>query len=295
MKKGILFSASAYVLWGFFPIYFKALYNVPAAQILAHRVVWSFLFLAAFLLARQEITALLKAISRRILLIYLTAGVLLGVNWLTYVWAVNDGRVVESSLGYFINPLVSVLLGVIFLRERLRTMQWAPVGLAAAGVAYLTIRFGQLPWVALVLAFTFGFYGLFKKIAPLGARQGLLLETALICLPMFLYLIFAEFNGSGVFLRSSSLTSLLLALSGLVTIIPLLLFAAGAQLIPLTIIGLLQYIAPTLQFLIGVLLYNEPFTLSSAIGFGFIWLALILFSLESYIHNQRSLHPHPIH
>ncbi len=295
MKKGILFGIFAYILWGFFPIYFKALHGVPALQILAHRVVWSFIFLVAFLLARREVLTLIKAINRRTLLIYLAAGVLLGINWLTYVWAVNDGRVVESSLGYFINPLVSVSLGVIFLRERLRAWQWLPVGLAAAGATYLTVRFGQLPWVALVLAFSFGLYGLLKKIAPLGPRKGLALETALICLPMFLYLIFAEFNGSGVFLHASPLTSLLLALSGLVTIIPLLLFAAGAQLIPLTILGLLQYIAPTLQFLIGVLLYHEPFTLSNAVGFGFIWLALILFSLESYIHNQRALQPHPIH
>ncbi|MEW6178801.1 MAG: EamA family transporter RarD [Chloroflexota bacterium] len=294
MKKGVIYAILAYVLWGFFPIYFKWLHGVPALQIMAHRVVWSFFFLALYLFFRREINSLIRSLNRRTVLIYLAAGSLLAVNWLTYVWAVNQGRVVESSLGYFINPLVSVSLGVIFLRERLRVWQWVPVGLAAAGVAYLTIRYGQLPWVALVLAFTFGLYGLLKKIAPLGPRKGLALETALIFLPLFAYLIFAEVRGEGVFLHSPPLTNVLLVLSGLVTIIPLLLFAGGAQSVPLTILGLLQYIAPTLQFLLGVLLYQEPFTLTSAVGFGFIWLALILFSLESYIHNQRTLRPQPV-
>lgn len=294
MKKGVFLAISAYILWGFFPIYFKWLHGVPALQIMAHRVVWSFIFLAVYLLFRREINPLLRSLNRRTILIYLAAGSLLAVNWLTYVWAVNQGRVVESSLGYFINPLVSVSLGVIFLRERLRPLQWLPVGLAATGVAYLTIRYGQLPWVALVLAFTFGLYGLLKKIAPLGPRKGLALETALIFPPMFAFLLFAEARGEGVFLHTLPLTNLLLALSGLVTIIPLLLFAAGAQSVPLTIMGLLQYVAPTLQFLLGVLLYHEPFTQTSAVGFGFIWLALLIFSLESYFHNQRTLHPQPV-
>ena len=294
MKKGIFFAILAYTLWGFFPIYFKALHGVPAFQIMAHRVVWSFIFLLLFFLIQKNVRGFITAFNRRTVMIYLAAGSLLAVNWLTYVWAVNVGRVVESSLGYFINPLVSVSLGVIFLRERLRTLQWLPVGLAAAGVAYLTLNYGQLPWVALVLATTFGFYGLLKKIAPLGPRKGLTMETALVFLPAFGYLLFAELRGEGAFLHIGGQTSGLLVLSGIVTAIPLLLFAAGAQRVPLTTVGLLQFIAPTIQFLIGVFLFNEPFSQVGMVGFSLIWLALIVFSVEGLFNNRTHLEPRPV-
>ncbi len=294
MKKGVLYTIGAYLLWGFFPIYFKALYGVPPFQIMAHRVVWSFLFLLIFFIAQRDLRGLLTSLNRRTLLIYLGAGVLLSTNWLVYVWAVNIGRVVESSLGYFINPLVSVSLGVIFLRERLRPIQWLPVALATAGVAYLTINYGEPPWIALVLAFTFGFYGLLKKIAPLGPRKGLTMETAMVFLPTLAFLIFSEIQGQGAFGHAGGLTTLLLMLSGVVTAIPLLLFAAGAQRVRLTTVGLLQFIAPTIQFLIGVFLYSEPFSRVSLVGFSLIWLALIIFTLENLYNNRTRLEAQPV-
>lgn len=288
-NKGMLFAFSAYVLWGFFPFYFKALHAVPAFQIMTHRVTWSFVFVLILVAARSELRILLKAATRRNLLIYLGAGMLLAVNWLTYVWAVNAGFLVETSLGYFINPLVSVLLGVVFLRERLRPLQWVPVGLAALGVTYLTISHGSLPWISLVLAFTFGFYGLVKKVAPLGSLHGLVLETGTIFFPALGFLIFEEVRGVGAFGHAGTMPTLLLALTGIITAIPLLLFAAGARRVPLTTLGVLQYIAPTLQFLIGVLVYGESFSTDRAVGFGIIWVALIIFSIEGYRQRQKML------
>ncbi len=289
MNKGILYGATAYILWGFFPIYFKAIQEVPAFQITLHRVSWSFLLMALVMLLRRDWRALIKnASNRRTLAIYGAAAVLLGVNWLLYVWGVNAGFVVEASLGYFIIPLVNVLLGTLFLREKLRPAQWIPGGLAAAGVLYLTVTYGRLPWIALGLAFSFGLYGLLKKVAPLGSLQGLTLETAILFLPALGYLIFAETQGIGAFGHVAWSTSLLLALTGVITTIPLLLFASGARRIPLTTLGLLQYVAPTLQFLIGVLLYHEPFTQDRMIGFSIIWLALILYSVESFMQYRKT-------
>jgi len=221
-------------------------------------------------------------------LLYFAVAVLLTVNWGVYVWAIANGHVVEASLGYFINPLVNVLLGTLFLREKLRPAQWIPVGLAAAGVLYLTVTYGRLPWIALGLAFSFGFYGLLKKVAPLGSFQGLTLETAILFLPALGYLIFAETQGIGAFGHVAWSTSLLLALTGVITTIPLLLFASGARRIPLTTLGLLQYVAPTLQFLIGVILYHEPFTQNRMIGFSIIWLALIIYSVESFVQYRKA-------
>lgn len=281
MKKGILYVLAAYGLWGFFPIYFKTLQAVPAFQIMAHRVVWSFVFLAGIILFRKELKKLIRSITPKIAWLYLIAGVLLAINWVTYVWAVNAGFVVEASLGYFINPLVSVLLGVIFLQERLRPLQWLPVILATAGVTYLAVSMGQLPWIALVLAFSFGFYGLIKKIAPLNSLQGLTLETGAIFIPALGFLLFEQMRGTGSFYNAGVSTSLLLAATGIVTAVPLLFFAAGTRLVPLTTVGLLQYITPSAQFLLGVFLYNEPFTKERAIGFTIIWAALIIFTLEN--------------
>ncbi len=287
MNKGILYAIAAYFTWGFFPIYFKALSNVPADQILAHRILWSFVILTIFLLLRREVRRLRGLATRRILLIYFAAGALLAVNWGTYVWAVNAGHVVEGSLGYFINPLVSVLLGVIFIREKLRPLQWLPVGLAALGVVYLTISLGQLPWISLVLAFTFGLYGLIKKLAPLNSLNGLTLETAAVALPALAYLIAQEGLGSGSFIHAGAGTTALLILAGPITILPLLFFASALRLIPLSTAGFLQYISPTMQFLIGVLIYDEPFDTRRLIGFSIIWLALIIFSADGYLAQRR--------
>jgi len=286
LKRGTAFAFAAYGLWGFFPIYFKALHGVPALQIMTHRVVWSFVVLAALLLLRREYLAFKASLKPRTVLIYLAAGVLLAVNWLVYVWAVNAGFVLESSLGYFINPLVSVLLGVIFFRERLRPMQWAPIGLAAAAVVYLALSYGSLPWIALSLAFSFGFYGLMKKIAPLSSLHGLSLETAVLFLPALGYLLFAEFNGSGAFMHAGAAPTLFMAFSGLVTVIPLLLFSSAARMVPLSTLGIIQYVAPTLQFLIGVLVFHEPFPRARAVGFVLIWSALAIYATDSLWRNR---------
>lgn len=294
-NKGVLFALAAYILWGFFPLYFKAIQQVSALQILAHRIAWGFVFtLAVVLVLRQWKEFRASVFNRRTFLIYAGASVVLGINWFTYVWAVITNHVVESSLGYFINPIVSVLLGVIFLRERLRTFQWVAIAMVTAGVVYLTITFGQLPWISLLLAVTFGFYGLLKKIAPLGALHGITLETAVLTIPSLAYLFIVNANGTGTFGHSTPLLDFLLVLSGPVTAIPLLLFATGARRIPLTTIGLLQYIAPTLQFLLGVLVFHEPFDQSRLIGFMIIWLALVLFSVENLLARRRTPSTAPI-
>lgn len=290
MNKGVLSAASAYILWGFFPIYFHALKNVPSFEVVGHRIVWSFLFVLVVVILRREISALRATITRRTLWIYLCAGVLLSFNWMIYIYGINSGFVVEASLGYFINPLVNVMLGVVLFRERLRLMQWLAVGLAAVGVTYLTIRYGALPWIALGLAFTFGFYGLVKKVAPLNSLHGLTLETGMIFVPALVYLLYVSFTGAGSFGQAGWTTSFLLALTGVVTAIPLLFFASGARSVPLTTLGLLQYISPTMQFITGVYLFREPFTQSHLIGFCIIWLALLTFTIEGfYVWHRQSI------
>jgi chloramphenicol-sensitive protein RarD len=287
-NKGIAYTIAAYTMWGFIPVYFKFLKEVPPLQIISHRLVWSFVFLTVLLLLRRELPALVASIRPRVVLIYLCAGIFLALNWLTFVWAVNNGHVVESSLGYFINPLLSVVLGLVFLGERLRSFQWIPVGLAAVGVVYLTVIYGAVPWISLALAFTFGLYGLVKKIAPLGSLHGLELETALILLPAVVYLIFVNGSGEGAFIHSGLSTTLLLIGAGVVTAIPLLMFAIGASTTPLSTMGLLQYITPTLQFAVGVFLYHEPFTADRAVGFAVIWLALLIFSADGIVQMRRA-------
>ncbi|MBI4731761.1 MAG: EamA family transporter RarD [Chloroflexi bacterium] len=278
MNHGILYAIGAYVTWGVFPVYWKLLHHVPALQLLSHRIIWSFLILLAFVLVTRQWKAFQAAISsRRVLFIYFAAAILIGVNWLTYVWAVNAGYIVETSLGYFINPLLNVLLGVVFLRERLRRFQWLPVVMAAVGVTYLTVVYGRLPWIALTLAFSFGIYGLVKKTAPLGSLFGLSLETGILFLPALGWLVFSEVSGQGAFLHAGAGSDLLLVGAGLVTTVPLLMFASAAQRIPLSLLGIIQYVAPTLQFLLGVLVFKEPFSHSQLIGFGIVWAALILF------------------
>jgi chloramphenicol-sensitive protein RarD len=229
-----------------------------------------------------------KALNRRVLIIYSVAAVLIAINWLTYVWAVGQGFIIETSLGYFISPLLSVLLGVIFLRERLRPLQWLPIGLATLGVLYLTLAYGSLPWVALTLAVSFGFYGLVKKNAPLDSLPGLTMETGILFLPALGFLLYSEFSGTGAFLHTTPLLNLMLLGAGPVTILPLLLFASAAKRIPLTMIGVLQYVNPTIQFLLGTFVYKEPFDHHRLIGFGIVWLALILFVLEGFLRRPKS-------
>lgn len=289
MNRGIVSGLGAYLIWGFIPIYFKLLHSVPAVEIMFHRVVWSLILLMGLITIRQQWTPLQQALRQpRLLGIYGLSALLLAANWWVYIYGVNTGQVVETSLGYFINPLLSVALGVIFLNERPRPLQWLPVGLATLGVLYLTIQYGRLPWIALSLSFSFGFYGLIKKVAPLGSLHGLTLETLLLSLPALGYLLMLEFTGQGVFLHTSWVNNLLLILVGVVTAVPLLLYGQAARSIPLWMLGLLQYLAPTCQFLVGVLLYREPFTTDQMIGFGIIWLALVIFSGESLLNWRRT-------
>lgn len=293
MNKGVLYGIAAYALWGFFPIYWKLLHDVPALQLLGHRIVWSFLLLLGVILITKQWDDFRSTLNGRAFRIYLIAALLIGVNWLTYVWAVNAGFIVETSLGYFINPLLSVLMGVLFLRERLRATQWVPVALAALGVIYLTFAYGRLPWIALLLAFTFGFYGLVKKLAPLGSLYGLTLETGILFLPALAYLGIAQATNTAAFLHSGVTADLLMVGAGLVTTVPLLMFASAAKQIPLTMMGVLQYLAPTIQFLIGIFVYKEAFDSSRLVGFGLVWLALLIFWVENYLANRMPVGPIP--
>jgi chloramphenicol-sensitive protein RarD len=293
MSKGILYGIGAYVFWGFFPIYWKFLHHVPAIQLIGHRIIWSFFLLIVIILFTKQWTEFRATVNAKVLRIYTIAALLIGVNWFLYVWAVNANFIVETSLGYFINPLISVLLGVIFLKERLRIAQWVPVVLAAVGVAYLTFVYGRLPYIALSLAFSFGLYGLVKKLSPLGSLYGLTIETGILFIPALGYLIFIQANSTAAFLHTGIPSDLLMIGAGLVTTVPLLMFASAARSIPLWVVGLLQYIAPTLQFLIGVFIYKEPFSHNQLIGFGIVWTALIIFLVENYLANRTPVEPLP--
>ncbi|UCF28181.1 MAG: EamA family transporter RarD [Chloroflexota bacterium] len=295
MNKGVLAGIGAYLIWGFFPIYLKTLQVVPPLQIMLHRLVWSFLFVMLLILVRKEWQQFRSSIfSSRVLLTYSLTAVLLAANWLIYIYGVNSGQVIETSLGYFINPLINVALGVIILRERLRPMQWLPVGLAAIGVLYLTLQYGSLPWIALALAFSFGLYGLIKKVAPLGSLHGQSLETGILFVPAVIYLFFAQSQGFGAFGHQGLSVTLLLAFAGIVTALPLLFFGFAARTIPLSLLGILQYIAPTIQFLLGVYLYQEPFTTTRLIGFAFIWIALLIFTLEGVYARRKQVAAAPV-
>lgn len=286
MQLGILYASTAYAIWGLFPMYFKAVQDVPPLEILTHRVVWSLIFLGLVLAWRRQWAWMGNVVRRpRVLGWSAACGLLLAINWFTYIWAVNHGRVVDASLGYFINPLVNVLFGFVLLRERLRPVQWMAVGLAALGVAWLTWHSGSLPWIALTLAATFGTYGLLRKTAALGALEGQSLEVLVLFPFAFSYLVFLATQGTNAFLTAPAATQWLLAAAGPITAIPLLLFAAGARRIPFSLLGILQYIGPTLQFLLGVLLYNEPFGGARLLGFVLIWAALAVYSLESLWRN----------
>jgi chloramphenicol-sensitive protein RarD len=281
MLAGVLSAGCAFLMWGVFPLYLKTLKAIPPLEILSHRVFWSFIMLALILTLRHQwgwITSIKK--NPRITAAFIASASMLAINWVVYIWSINHDRIVDASLGYFIAPLFNVLFGVM-LGERLRLWQWISVGLAATGVAWLTISAGQLPWIGLTLAFTFGLYGLLRKTASLGALEGLTLET-LVMLPLSaLFLLLPESGSSHAFVNAGINTSLLLVAAGPVTAIPLFLFAYGALRIPLSLVGILQYIGPTIQLLLGIYLYNEAFSPTKFIGYGLIWCALGLYSIES--------------
>ncbi len=288
MNKGIYYAIGAYILWGLLPIYWKFLGHVPVFQVLSHRIVWSFIFLSVVIFLSGQWKVFRQSIQNsKILMVYTLAALLVGLNWFIYVWAVHQGFIIETSLGYFINPLISVLMGVFFLKERLRLGQWIPIMIAAGGVLYLTFAFGSLPWISLSLAITWATYALVKKLAPLSSLHGLTLETAVLFLPALVYLIYSESQNQGVFFHYSLASDLLLIATGLATSAPLLLFALAVFRIPLSLVGILQYIAPTIQFLIGLLIYDEPFNQQRLIGFILIWMALLIFAAEGLMTMKR--------
>ncbi len=293
MNRGIALGVSAYLVWGFLPIFWKALKAVDSIEILAHRFVWAIVFLAVIITMRgtwEQIRGLEKKVVGRLLF----AGLLLGANWATYIWAVNSGHIVESSLGYFINPLLNVLLGVVILRERLEPGQWIAVGIATCGVTYMTVQVGSLPWIALVLAGTFGLYALMKKQLPaVGPIESLTVEVSLILIPSLVFLTALGLTGEGSFGAAGPRITVLLALTGIATAGPLMLFGAAAHRIKLSTIGILQYIAPSIQFLIGVFVYSEEVTRDELIGFVLVWIALAVFTGHGLLRSRQSK-PEPV-
>jgi chloramphenicol-sensitive protein RarD len=281
-RIGVLAGLGAYVCWGVFPLYFPLLEPAGGVEIVAHRVVWSLLFVALLLTVRRGWGRVRAVVgNRRALLVLAAAAVLIAVNWLVYVLAVNSGHVVEASLGYFINPLVSVVLGVAVFRERLRRLQWVAVGIAVLAVVVLTVDSGRPPWIALALATSFGLYGLMKKLVRVEAVPGLFVETAVVFLPALVVIGVLSRSGDAAFGHSGVGNGFLLATTGLATAIPLLLFAAAASRVPLSTIGLLQYVTPLMQLTIGVFVYDEPMPPARLAGFAIVWLALAVFTVDS--------------
>jgi chloramphenicol-sensitive protein RarD len=289
MHTGILSAALAFLCWGLFPLYFHAIDEVPPLQILAHRMVWSLLFLVIVLTVRRQWGWLSQVRKPKILLSFIASAFFLSANWGIYIWAVNSGHVIESSLGYFINPLVNIMFGYVLLKERLRPAQWGAIALAAVGVAWLTWQAGTLPWIALLLASTFGIYGLLRKTAALGALEGLSFETMVLFPLALVYVVWLTLHGQNAFLNTTSdTTRLLLVAAGPITAIPLLLFASGARQIPLSVLGLLQYLSPTLQFLLDVMIFHEHFDSGKLVGFVLIWSALVLYAAEGLLRRGQS-------
>ena len=280
--SGFWSGVAAYTIWGLVPLYWKLLKHVPAIQVLGHRIVWSLAVLIILVAAmRRGSRATLSAVSGRVLGLYAIAAALIAANWFLYIYAVNAGFIVETSLGYYITPLVNVLFGVVVFHERMRPAQWVAIAIAAVGVVQLTFAYGALPWIAFGLAGSFGSYGLAKKKAPLDPVEGLTLETAILAPVAILFLIMLYRSGEGAFLRTGATSDALMIGGGLVTTVPLLLFAAAVRTVPLSVIGILQYIGPTLQFLLGVFVYEEPFSHSQLIGFSIVWAALAIYAGDS--------------
>jgi chloramphenicol-sensitive protein RarD len=290
MNPGVLYSALAYICWGLVPLYFMQLSSVGALEVVLHRTVWALVFLLGVLAVLRRWTWLAAVFRQpRLLAAFALSALLLSTNWLVYVWSVQNHHVLDASLGYFILPLVNVALGFFILRERPRPGQWLAVAVAASGVLWLAIQAGHPPWIALALAFSFGFYGLLRKVASLGALEGLTLETLLLAPVAAVVLGFFALQGTGTVAAGDTSTWIWLALGGPITAVPLLLFAAGARRISLTTMGILQYISPSLQFAIGVWLFHEPFEKARLVGFVLIWSALVVYSLESWWFSRQKL------
>lgn len=290
MSSGILYGLSAYVLWGMFPLFFKQLQAASAIEVVLHRMVWSLVFVLIVLAVLRR-WSWLGDVRRSPALLgkFAVSALLLAGNWLSYVWAVNNGHVLDASLGYFILPLINVALGFVFLHERPRKAQWVAFALAASGVLWMAVQSGHVPWLALLIAMTFGFYGLMRKTATLGALEGMSLETMLLAPLAVVALLWAGPSGPGSqWPAHDAHTWLFFLLSGPVTAIPLLLFAAGARRVPLSTMGFLQYITPSILALMGVFLYGETFAGPRAVGFVFIWVALLLYTAEGLWAGRRA-------
>jgi chloramphenicol-sensitive protein RarD len=285
---GVIYAGAAFLIWGLAAVYWKELKSVPSLEIIAHRVAWSFFFLLPLIIFQRqwaEFVAILQ--NLKILLILLTSAILVAANWLLYVWAVNNDHLLQASLGYYINPLVNVVLGMFFLRERLRPPQILAVLLATTGVIYLTIQYGSFPWIAITLAMSFGLYGLIRKVAPVSPLVGLAVETLLISLPAIGYLFYLDSQGTGSIFRVSLNLDLLLMGCAPLTAIPLLFFTAGAKRLYLSTLGLMQYIGPSGMFLLAVFYYLEPFSTAQVWTFIMIWTALVVYSTDSVIYYRR--------
>ncbi len=288
MNAGMLYALCAYLIWGAFPLYFKSLQGISAVDIMLHRIVWSLAFLLIALAWRHQWAWIRVSLRQpKLLAGFALSAVLLSSNWLIYIWAVNDNRVVDASLGYFINPLVNVLLAFFLLRERLRRGQWIAVAIAAIGVIWLAWQAGHPPWIGISLALTFGSYGLMRKTADLGPLEGLALETALLFPLAAIALTTMAFHDHNAFTAASTSSRWLLAAAGPITAIPLVLFATGARRIPFATLGILQYVTPSLQLMLGVWLYHEPFSGARLAGFAMIWGALLVYSVESIWHVRK--------
>jgi chloramphenicol-sensitive protein RarD len=293
-RLGVVSGITAYALWGVFPLYFPLLEPAGGLEIVAHRVLWSLAFIAVLLtVVRRWRLVRATLADRRALLVLAGAAVLIAVNWLVFVYGVNSGHVVETSLGYFINPLVSVLLGVVVFAERLRPLQWTAVGIAAVAVGVLTVDYGRPPWIALTLAATFGLYGVMKKLVRVEAAPGLLVETAIVALPAVVAIGVLQANGEGTATSGGAGHFLLLMSSGVATAIPLLLFAAATRRIPLSTVGLLQYLTPLMQLAIGVFIRHEPMPPARLAGFVIVWVALAVFTVDS-LRTVRSAGRRPV-
>jgi len=285
---GLMYAGSAFLIWGLSPVYWKALGAVPALEIIMHRVVWSFFFLVILIVLQRRTHEFVEVLrnSRMLLTLFATAIIVSG-NWLLYIWAVNNNYLLQASLGYYINPLVNVVLGMVFLQERLRKPQILAILLAASGVLYLTISYGEFPWISLTLALSFGFYGLIRKVAPVGALVGLAVETMLLSPPAVIYLVHLNFQGADSIFRVSLKLDLLLIGCAPLTAVPLLFFTLGAKRLYLSTVGLMQYIGPSGMFLLAVFFYNEPFSTTQVWTFAMIWAALGIYSTDSVIYYRR--------
>jgi chloramphenicol-sensitive protein RarD len=289
-RLGVVYGVAAYGLWGLVPLYWALVEDAGEIELLAHRVVWSLVVVAALLSFGAGFRRVRALPGRSIALLAAAAGIIT-VNWGTYIWGVVNGHIIETSLGYFINPLVTVLMGVIILRERLRPIQWAAIGLAAIACVVLTVDYGRPPWIALILAFSFGTYGLIKKQVGAGTVESLGVETAVLFLPALAFLVMLQVGGQATLGHNGARLDLLLVAAGLVTAVPLLFFGAAATRVPLTTLGLLQYLAPVIQFALGVVVFREDVPPARLLGFALVWTALAVLTVETLAHRRRRGRP----